>query len=69
MDFSKIVKKALSENGYRPADLARMTGYSAQYISDLLAGERRWNEDSINKTCEALGLIIKYEIDTSSPVS
>jgi transcriptional regulator with XRE-family HTH domain len=69
LSFSKTVKETLIKNGYRPADLARMTGYSAQYISDLLAGERRWNEDSINKACEALGLIIKYETETNSTLS
>ena len=43
------------------AELARKTGYSAQYISDLILGERRWNEDTINKVCAVLDITIKYE--------
>lgn len=60
-DFSEYVKKVMKDKHIRNADLARSTGYSPQYISDLLSGERRWNEDTINKVCNALGIAIKYE--------
>lgn len=61
MNFSGVVKNTMNDKGIRNAELARMTGYSSQYISDLLSGERRWNEDTIKKVCSALGLEIKYE--------
>ncbi|WP_369426681.1 helix-turn-helix domain-containing protein [Paenibacillus ehimensis] len=60
MNFSEAVKKAMKEMDLRTSDIARTTGYSYQHIYDLLSGERRWNEDSINKVCAALG--IKIEI-------
>jgi transcriptional regulator with XRE-family HTH domain len=58
MNFSKAVKKFLKERDLTASDLARMIGYTPQYIHDLLAGNRRWNETTINKTCEALGIEI-----------
>lgn len=60
MNFSEAVKKKMSLENIRNSELARITGYSSQYISDLLSGERRWNEDTINKVCGALGIEIKY---------
>ncbi len=49
------------EKNVKNSELARMVGHSPQYISDLLSGERRWNEDTISKVCNALGIGIKYE--------
>ncbi|MFP4976350.1 helix-turn-helix domain-containing protein [Paenibacillus sp. CN-4] len=59
VDFSKSINKALNQNGLTPSDLARMTGYSPQYVIDVLKGNRRWNETTLNKACNALGLEIK----------
>jgi len=59
MNFSEAVKTAMSKSKLKPSELARQTGYSAQHIYDLLSGDRRWNEDSINKVCEALELKIE----------
>lgn len=61
MNFSRVVKQTLNKTGLKPSDLARLTGYSSTYIYDLISGERRWNEVSIDKVCKALGLKIKYE--------
>lgn len=56
MSFSKVVKHALVDNDMTPSELARITGYSVQYIANLLNGNRRWNEESMLKVCDALGL-------------
>lgn len=64
MNFSEAVKAVMNTNGIKPADIARATGYSYSYIHDLLSGDRRWNEDSINKVCEAVGM--KIEITSIS---
>lgn len=63
MNFSSIVKATMKQKKMSYAELARLTGYSSQYISDLVSGERRWNEDTINKVCTALDISIKYEKD------
>jgi len=34
-------------------------GYSPQYITDLLAGHRRWNETTMDKACQVLGIKIE----------
>jgi transcriptional regulator with XRE-family HTH domain len=75
LNFSEVVKQAIHSKGIKSKELAGMTGYSAAYISDLLSGERRWNEDSIDKVCRALGVQINFEpmeqienIDESSEV-
>jgi transcriptional regulator with XRE-family HTH domain len=58
MNFSEVIKNILKSRNLRISDLARMTGYTPQYMYDLLAGNRRWNETTIHKTCEALGIEI-----------
>lgn len=58
MDFSKAVKVVMDSKGIKKSEVARATGYSYQHIHDLLSGERRWNEDSINKVCDVLGITI-----------
>lgn len=65
MKFTEAVKAAMEANGIGRADLARATGRSYQYISDLLKGERRWHEQIINEVCEALGL----KIEITAPVT
>lgn len=54
--ISDSVRNMLNDKKLNPSDLARMTGYTPQYIHNLLDGNRRWNETTIQKTCEALGL-------------
>jgi transcriptional regulator with XRE-family HTH domain len=61
VNFSEVVKQAIQARSIKNNELARMTGYSAAYISDLLSGNRRWNEESINKVCKALGVEINFE--------
>jgi len=61
VDFSKVVKHVLVDQNLKPTDLARMTGYTPQHIYDLLRGDRRWNEDSMSKVCEALGIQIEFK--------
>ncbi len=39
-------------------ELSRRMGCAQSYLSHLLSGERRWNEDSIDKFCEALGITL-----------
>ncbi|KMZ43962.1 MULTISPECIES: helix-turn-helix transcriptional regulator [Bacillales] len=61
MNFTKVVLSALEKTNMKKTELARATGYSNQYIYDLLSGKRRWNEESINKVCGALGFEIVIE--------
>ncbi|MCM3273689.1 helix-turn-helix domain-containing protein [Paenibacillus elgii] len=56
MNFSESVKKFLKMTDLTPSDLARQAGYSPQYIHNLLVGKKRWNETTINKVCDVLGL-------------
>lgn len=58
MGFSAKVKSALEQKGINASELARKTGYSPQYMHELLKGDKRWNEDSMVKVCNALGLEI-----------
>jgi len=67
MDFSKVVKNQMDEANLKKSELARRTGYSYQYISDLLAGNRRWNETTITKVSEVLGIKIKFVTDEVKP--
>lgn len=51
----------MEQKEIRNVDLARLTDYSSQHISDLISGKRRWNEDSMRKVCTALEITVKYE--------
>ena len=42
----------------RQIELAERMGCTQSYLSHLLSGERRWNEDAIDKFCEALGITL-----------
>ncbi|WP_336774226.1 helix-turn-helix domain-containing protein [Paenibacillus sp. MMO-58] len=65
MDFSKAVKEAMEAQGIKRSDVAKASGYSHQYISDLLSGDRRWNEVSINKVSAALNIKINLTHEPS----
>jgi len=64
VNFSEIIKNKLNEENIKITDLAKKTGYSVQYMSDLIAGKRRWNESTITKVSDVLG--IKIEFNTKS---
>jgi len=61
LKMSNEIKKVLQEKEMTASDLARMIGYSPQYIHNLLDGNRRWNETTIEKTCQALGLELQVK--------
>lgn len=63
MNFSKAVRRRMKELGINTSKLARRVGYSPQYIHDLLAEERRWNEPLMRKVCKELGLRIELVLD------
>ena len=48
------------------AELARKMGCARSQLNNLLSGERRWNEDWIDKFCEALGITL-YDLLVEAP--
>ena len=60
MNFSAIAKQKLREKNMKPSTLARQMNYSPQYVLDLLAGHRRWNETTMSRACEALGIRVMF---------
>lgn len=61
MDFSAAVKKRMDDLGINVSKLASKTGYTSRYIYDLLAGQARWNETTMKKTCDALGIVLEVK--------
>jgi hypothetical protein len=61
MNFSKTVVIRLHELRMTRKKLSELTKISNGYLAHLINGERRWNEASINKVCEVLNLVIKFE--------
>lgn len=59
MDFKGAVKKRMAEKNVKVAALAKMTGYTARHIYDLLSGDARWNETTMDKVCKALNMEIQ----------
>jgi len=48
------------------AELARKMGCARSQLHNLLSGERRWNEDWIDRFCEALGITL-YDLLVEAP--
>ncbi|OAZ43362.1 helix-turn-helix domain-containing protein [Paenibacillus polymyxa] len=67
MNFSHALAQVMQRMDLKRSDVAKASGYSHQYISDLLSGERRWNEDSINRVCDALGIKIEIKQPDEQP--
>jgi len=65
MSMSEAIGKVLKQRDISPSDLARMTGYTPQYVIDLLKGNRRWNETTLTAACDALGLKIEISEKTA----
>jgi len=61
MNFNEIVKKSMADRKIRPSDLARATGYSQQYM-----GHRRWNETTIDKVSQVLGIEVIFAANAST---
>lgn len=61
--ISLTIKNELSKQKKTVLWLAEKMGFSIQYVYKLLDQDsnKRWNEDSINKACEALGLEIQFK--------
>jgi len=59
MDFANAVRHAMVDKKMNVSDLARKTGYSIMYVHNLLNGKRRWNIETMQKVCNALGLEIQ----------
>jgi transcriptional regulator with XRE-family HTH domain len=53
MDIGKKVKELLDDFHLRPADLSRKTGIDPAYLSRLLHGKARWNQDQIMAISQA----------------
>lgn len=62
VNFSKIVKEALNQKGWTITQLAKEMGYCVQHVSDLLSGERRWNETTMSRACEVLGIQVVFSV-------
>jgi len=65
MNFTETVKAAMKRSGISKSELAKLTGYSYQYIYDLLAGKRRWHEEPINRVYTALGIQVSTNIEAA----
>lgn len=61
MKFSKAVMYALEKQNISVADFANKMNFSIQHTYGLMRNSKRWNEDSINKACEILGLKIEVK--------
>lgn len=60
MNISEAIKQAMKQKGVNITELAKQMGYSVQYISDILSGDRRWNETTLTKACRALGMRLEF---------
>ena len=68
MNINEILKEKLAEKNLKVTDLSRLSGISYPYCIDLVKGRRRWNEDTIEKACKALGIqLISIDCDQPPP--
>lgn len=64
--FSQVVASVLKQKKMTRKELAQKTGYSNQYIGELLLGQKRWNETSMAKVSAALNIKIEFVPETLS---
>lgn len=60
MEFKKVVDSKLSELEMPRKELSKLMGISYCYLTSLLLGNKRWNEELINKACQALNIKIEF---------
>lgn len=60
--FSDVVKQALELRQISVKQFAKVMSLSLPYIYDLLKENRRWNEPTMLKASEVLGIVIEYKI-------
>lgn len=66
MALSKLERKAaLVLNGVRQADIARATGFSGAYVSDVISGYRR-NAEIERAIARAIGHPVKEVFDSEA---
>ena len=58
MNITDPIKNEMRRTNTQTTQLAQMMGISISYASDILTGRKRWNQDTIEKACEALDLEI-----------
>ncbi|CVK18512.1 hypothetical protein [Sporomusa sphaeroides] len=61
-DFCEVVKNELKSQGMNVSTFADKMGFSLQYTYNLInrKGDKRWNEDSIQRACEILEIKIQF---------
>jgi len=61
-DFTSAIREAMDKKNITVAKIAKETGYSWQYIKDLLKQKRRWNEETMTKVSQVVGVEIHYRL-------
>ena len=69
--FIELINSELEKRNMSVSSLARLANISIPYMHELLRddGKKRWNEDTIQRVTEALGISIKYEVELSKNVT
>jgi hypothetical protein len=60
--FSDVVKAELITQKLSVVIFAEKLGFTMQYTYNLInkKGKKRWNEDSMQRACEVLGIEVKF---------
>ena len=65
MNFSTIVIARLFELKMSQKELAEKCNISFSYLSKLINGKKRWNEEIKEIVCSVLSIKVKYETPSS----
>lgn len=62
-NFSEVIRNELMRQKMSVATFAKKMEFSIQYTYNLInrKGDKRWNEDSMQRACEVLGIEIKFD--------
>ena len=61
LKFSEVVKSVLDNRQISITQLAKDLKLSIPYVSDLIKGNRRWNETRMIEASQILGITIEYK--------
>jgi len=61
MNFAEIIQQKITKDKISIRELARRMNRSHVYVNDLIAGNRRWNEETMNEACKALEITVSFK--------
>lgn len=65
-EFIELIRQVMHKENIKTSQLSIKTGISEPHLYNLLKGNKRWNSDTLFLVCKALGITIKFEVESKA---